>query len=148
MATEADLPATDALERAHFTSHHITFRQFKYLQRNPRATFLVATKKGEIVGDAIALIRRGSATSPSGRIYSIVVDPAHRGEKIGQKLMARLLDGLKQRKVARVSLEVDKSNAGAIGLYERLGFRISSLLPHYYGRAKHGVRMTLDLNSL
>src|ERR1700722_17187339 len=138
-ATKTDLPTIDALERANFTSHHITPRQMRYLQGNPRAIFLVATKQRQVVGDAIALIRCHSSTSFSGRIYSIVVDPPHRGEKIGQKLMAKLREGLKRRWATRVSLEVDKANVGSIALYERLGFKIAHPLPHYYGRSKHGV---------
>ena len=67
----------------------------RYSAKQPTGNLSVAPKQREIVGDAIALIRQHSSSSISGRIYSIVVDPAHRGEKIGQKLMAKLLDASK-----------------------------------------------------
>ncbi|HWE01115.1 MAG TPA: GNAT family N-acetyltransferase [Tepidisphaeraceae bacterium] len=147
-ALRSDLKAADALERANFTSFPISARQLRYLQDNPRAIFLVATKDREIVGDAIALVRRNYSAAPSGRIYSIVVEPAHRGEKIGVRLLAGLIDELKRRCVGHISLEVEKSNVPAIALYQRLGFALARPLPHYYGRSRHGIRMTLDLNAL
>jgi ribosomal-protein-alanine N-acetyltransferase len=140
-AIRADLPALIALERAAFSTYAISPRQMRYLQQNPNAIFLVARRGGELAGDAIGLVRRNPSGRSSGRIYSLVVDPAHRGQKIGQKLMAATMKALAQRRVFRVYLEVEKSNGGAIRLYEQLGFRTVKPLHHYYGRGNHGVQM-------
>ncbi|HET6248656.1 MAG TPA: N-acetyltransferase [Tepidisphaeraceae bacterium] len=140
-AALADLAAVAALERATFTSHAISPRQMRYLQKSPAAIFLIARRFGELAGDAIALVRQHQGGRRSGRIYSLVVDPNHRGQKIGQKLMAALLRELARRGAKRIYLEVEESNHGAIRLYEQLGFKIVKPLHHYYGRGKHGVHM-------
>ena len=143
-ATHADLPALNALERAAFSTHAISARQMRYLLKNPSAIFLVALRGGALAGDAIALVRRNPGGRLSGRVYSLVVDLAHRGQKIGPKLMAALMNALAQRGVGRVYLEVEQSNSGAIRLYEQLGFRTVKPLRHYYGRGNHGVHMRYD----
>src|SRR6185437_1524805 len=136
-ARAADLQAVQKLERATFTSHAISPRQMRYLQKAASAIFLIAQNKGELAGDAIALIRRHPGGRRSGRIYSLVVDPAHRGQNIGRKLMLALMKSLSRRDVSRVYLEVAQSNAGAIRLYEQLGFKVVKSLRHYYGRGDH-----------
>jgi ribosomal-protein-alanine N-acetyltransferase len=146
-ATADDLDGAQQLERATFTSHAISPRQMRYLQRNPNAIFLIARSNGEFAGDAIALIRRHAGGRLSGRIYSVVVDPAHRGQSIGRKLMVALMKALSLRNVGRVYLEVAQSNVGAIGLYEQLGFRIIKSLRHYYGRGDHGVHMRYEFRA-
>lgn len=146
-ATGPDLDAVYALERATFTTHAISARQMRYLQKSPSAIFLIARKGAELAGDAIGLIRRNRGGRLSGRIYSLVVDPAHRGQRIGQTLMAALMKALASRGVGRVYLEVEKANLGAISLYEQLGFQTIKPLRHYYGRGSHGVTMRYEAGS-
>lgn len=144
-ATPGDLPAANALESATFTAHAISPRQMRYLQGSPRAIFLVALMKRQLVGDAIALVRANPTGSLSGRIYSVVVDPAHRGRKIGRKLTVALLRELDTLGVGRTTLEVDHANAAAIHLYEQLGFRTFGKRSHYYGRGRHAFKMIRGL---
>ena len=143
-ASKADLPAIIALEQATFTSHAISRRQMRFLQQSANAIFLVAKSGEAVAGDAVALIRHHAGGRISGRIYSLVVDANFRGQKIGQKLMSALMKALEHRRVARVYLEVEDSNEGAIRLYQQLGFEIIKPLHHYYGRGKHGVHMRYE----
>jgi ribosomal protein S18 acetylase RimI-like enzyme len=53
---------------------------------------------------------------------AIAVVPSKRGHGIGDALLARLLDRAREDGYEQVSLSVDRSNAGAIRLYERHGF--------------------------
>jgi [ribosomal protein S18]-alanine N-acetyltransferase len=82
--------------------------------------------------------------SVSGRVYSLAVDPASRGQGIGQQLMREMVEQLRRRGVRRIYLEVEASNSPAIGLYQRLGFGSIGTLPDYYGEGKAGVHMMCE----
>ncbi|MDB5332829.1 MAG: hypothetical protein JWP03_3980 [Phycisphaerales bacterium] len=142
-ARKADLPATLELELATFSAHAISKRQMQYLQQRDSAVFLVAETGGRVVGDGIALLRNQKGRV-SGRIYSLVVSDAHRGQKIGEKLLCAMLEELTRRGASRVYLEVEETNAGAIRLYERNGFRRIGSLPHYYDEGQHAVHMMYE----
>ena len=152
-ATPADLPATSALESACFPPDlGLKPRQLRYLAERPSAVFLVAESTPDnaaatIVGDGIALVRR-TGPVPSGRIYSLAVDAAHRGRHVGHRLLTDLVAELAARGVGRVSLEVDAANAPAIALYERLGFAVTGTLADYYGPGRPALRMARDLTPL
>ncbi len=145
LATDADLPATAELEKACFAADlSLKMRQLQYLRRRPTAVFLVAEEDGTVIGEGIALVRRtGPATS--GRIYSLAVDRDHRGRHVGQKLLTSMVNQLDARGVGRVYLEVDHTNAAAIALYERMGFRTTDTRPDYYGPGRDALHMRRDL---
>jgi ribosomal protein S18 acetylase RimI-like enzyme len=142
-AEKGDLPAALELELATFSAHAISKRQMQYLQQRDSAVFLVAEKGGRVVGDGIALVRNHKG-GVSGRVYSLVVSQEHRGQKIGQKLLRAMLDALSERGVGRVYLEVEQTNAAAIHLYERSGFRRIGVLPDYYDDGQHAVHMMYE----
>ncbi len=103
----------------------------------------MAEQDGRIVGEGIALVRQHKQ-SVSGRVYSLAVDPASRGQGIGERLMREMVEQLRQRAVRRIYLEVEASNGAAIHLYERLGFGSIGTLPDYYGEGKAGVHMMCE----
>lgn len=63
-------------------------------------------------------------------VMNIAVDPPLRRRGIASALLVRLLDEAGAE--ATYTLEVRPSNAGAIALYERFGFRSAGLRPRYY----------------
>jgi ribosomal protein S18 acetylase RimI-like enzyme len=139
-----DLPAISALERGCFTVYNLNKRQLQYLQQRESAVFLVAEVDGKIVGEGIALVRHHKH-SVSGRAYSLAVDPAFRGQKIGEKLMREMIEQLRRRNVGRIYLEVEAGNLPAIRLYQRMGFVSIGALPDYYGEGKNGMHMMCDI---
>jgi ribosomal protein S18 acetylase RimI-like enzyme len=78
----------------------------------------VARLDDEIVGVALLAIR-----GLRGRIAGIGVAPQHRGRRVGETLMHRLLDEARARGVQWLWLEVLTQNEPAIRLYQKLGFR-------------------------
>ncbi|MBC7449289.1 MAG: GNAT family N-acetyltransferase, partial [Hymenobacteraceae bacterium] len=56
---------------------------------------------------------------------TVAVDPAFQGQGLGRRLFATLLARVREEypAIERVELLVRESNAGAIRLYEQLGFR-------------------------
>ena len=139
-AVKSDLIPAEMLERASFTHYALSARQLRYHQQKDNSIFLVAEHRNQLVGDGIALIRRHK-TGLTGRIYSLVVSEELRGQGIGGRLFAALIAALQSRGVNRIYLEVEKSNQGAIQLYEKAGFRWAGVLHDYYSRGKHAVKM-------
>jgi ribosomal-protein-alanine N-acetyltransferase len=63
-------------------------------------------------------------------VMNIAVDPDRRRRGIATALIAALLDRIGDD--AQVTLEVRRSNTGALALYERFGFRSAGVRPRYY----------------
>ncbi len=78
-------------------------------------------------------------------IGNIVTHKDFRGMGLATKLMAALLSELKERKIAKVFLEVEHDNVPALALYEKAGFVRYGYRRGYYGAGKDAVLMSLDL---
>jgi [ribosomal protein S18]-alanine N-acetyltransferase len=63
-------------------------------------------------------------------VMNIAVDPTLRRRGIATRLIERLLGRVEAN--AQLTLEVRRSNAGAIELYERFGFRSAGVRRRYY----------------
>jgi len=71
--------------------------------------------------------------SHRGEVVQVYVEPAHRGQKVGEKLLRHTLDyafGLEG--IEQVQLSVITSNTTAIKLYEKLGFKTFGVQPKYF----------------
>jgi len=65
-------------------------------------------------------------------VMNVAVDPAHRRQGIASLLLNRLFELTSGRSRRGYTLEVRVSNAGAIKLYEELGFRPRGVRRGYY----------------
>lgn len=65
-------------------------------------------------------------------VMNVAVDPAHRGRGIATMLLERLFELTADDPRRGYTLEVRVSNATAIRLYERLGFRARGIRRGYY----------------
>jgi ribosomal-protein-alanine N-acetyltransferase len=68
--------------------------------------------------------------SKEGHIISVAVHPLHRRRGIGKELLKRAMI---VPHLTKVWAEVRRSNQGAQAFYIRLGFRITGIIPNYYG---------------
>lgn len=87
---------------------------------------LVAERAGEVVGYAYAGMEGNdymALRGPAGVLYDLVVDPGHRRQGIGTRLMAAALDRLRELGAPRVLLFTADRNHGAQALFDRAGFR-------------------------
>jgi len=91
-------------------------------------TFLVAEKKGKIVGYVAAIVLGAGL----GHIISIAVHPEYYRQGIGTALITRLMETLKEQGALTIQLEVRKSNIAAQKMYAKLGFKIAYTLQKYY----------------
>lgn len=98
---------------------------------NPLSYWLVA-----VDGDTVAGYIGSQSVLGEADMMNVAVSPAYRRQGIGECLVNALVQGLKQREVRCLSLEVRVSNAPAIALYEKQGFVQVGRRPRYYQNPK------------
>lgn len=76
-----------------------------------------------------------------GHILDVAVDTECRGMGVGRLLVQRVLDDCRLNGASFVSLEVRVSNAGAIALYQQLGFVETGVRKRYYENGEDAVMM-------
>ncbi|HEU5023217.1 MAG TPA: GNAT family N-acetyltransferase [Bryobacteraceae bacterium] len=74
-------------------------------------------------GDAVGMVLASFVAEEAGHISQLCVAPGLRGAGLGRELLRRSDEVLRGNGARLVSLTVTESNAGAIALYERSGFR-------------------------
>ncbi|WP_049927017.1 GNAT family N-acetyltransferase [Halopiger goleimassiliensis] len=84
-----------------------------------RSTVYCYLQDGDLIG--FAAVRR------DGYILFLAVDPEHRGEGIGKKLVARVADDHET-----ITCHARTSNENALQFYEHLGFEIKRRIDDYY----------------
>lgn len=67
-----------------------------------------------------------------GEIANVAAAPAYRRMHLAQKLLAKVLEEARARGAVQIFLEVRKSNAPAIALYEKTQFRVVGSRKNYY----------------
>lgn len=92
----------------------------------PKVVILVVEHDKKIVGYAYAGVEGRdymSLRGPAGVIYDILVDPDHRGNGFGTRLLNATIAELKRRGASQVVLSTADHNEGAQRLFAREGFR-------------------------
>ena len=102
-------------------------QSFRDLLSIDYARYLVAEIAGEVVGSAGMRVVCGE-----GDIDNVVVEKSHRGQGIAQKLIEELLELGEKEGVKEFTLEVRVSNAPAIHVYEKAGFKSEGVRPGFY----------------
>jgi ribosomal-protein-alanine N-acetyltransferase len=122
--TYADLPQVVAIERRAFPTPW-SLAMFVLELSKPSGICLAATRAGRLVGYLVC-----SRYDTVWHIMNVAVDPDRRRRGIASALLGALLDRVGSD--AQITLEVRRSNGGAIQLYERFGFRSAGVRPRYY----------------
>jgi ribosomal-protein-alanine N-acetyltransferase len=94
---------------------------------NPAGFYLVAALDDEIIGYAGQW-----KVIDEGHITNVAVDPSHRNKGIGELLLRQLIEISREDGIYSHTLEVRVSNESAIGLYNKLGFKIAGIRKEYY----------------
>jgi len=115
------------------------FYFFKELWSNwGRAFYVVVSPESEVVGYVMCRVEHKPGfyrklLVRSGHIVSIAVLHEHRGRGLGYSLMAHAMKSLyEDYNCEETYLEVRVSNTPAISLYEKLGYEVVKVEPHYY----------------
>ena len=138
-AVEADLDAIVALESDGFDDGRWSRASWADALASGRVRVLVARAGDEVVG--VAGLSHVAGVADLDRV---VVRSDHRRRGLGRRLVLAGLDWADGVGAGRVLLEVDATNAPAVGLYERLGFVPVGRRPGYYGPGRDALVMELN----
>lgn len=78
------------------------------------------------------------------RVYNLAAHPQQRNRGVGSRLLAAAVGAAGAAGARRLVLE-SRREPGLVQFYERRGFRVSHVLPDYYGPGEDAVRMELPL---
>jgi len=134
------------IERQAFSDHGYDTGTFLFFLARAHAGFFVALDQDQVIGYLLTRRCCPLALRRRGGIASIAVDAAHRNRGVGRQLLGHALAHLARAGVVEVDLEVKQDNHRAIAFYQRAGFCGDRVLPNYYGRGQHGLRMVIRLD--
>jgi [ribosomal protein S18]-alanine N-acetyltransferase len=121
----SDLPQVIAIERRAFTTPW-SLAMFVLELSKPSGVCLAALdEEGKLAGYLIC-----ARYDTVWHLMNIAVDPSRRRRGIAQALLEQMLE--RAGPDCEYTLEVRTSNAPAIALYERFGFRSAGTRPRYY----------------
>jgi len=142
-AVPADLDALLALENASFTTDLLSRRRLRHWISADNGILLVAEarprpKPPQLAGYILGFTRAGAST---GRLYSLAIARAARGQGLATRLLQRAERQCRQLGCTSVRLEVAQGNHGAIALYDKLGYVKTTSIPGYYENGEDAWRM-------
>lgn len=97
------------------------------LRSNSKAHYLVACE-----GERVVAYIGAWFIFEEAHITNIAVDSSRRGCGIGDRLLTEFVEYCRARSIKRMTLEVRKSNAVAIGLYQKHDFKTLGVRKGYY----------------
>jgi GNAT superfamily N-acetyltransferase len=102
---------------------------FAAIDADPRQTLLVAEADGAVVGTATVIIvpNLSHVGRPYAVVEDVVVDSAHRGNRLGEALMRRCIDTAREAGCYKLALTSNRRRPEAHRFYERLGFTATHL---------------------
>ena len=119
-----DLPQVIAVERRAFPTPW-SLAMFVLELSKSSGVCLAATVDGRVAGYVVC-----SRYADVWHVMNVAVDPDHRRRGIGAALLGHLLAEVGED--AALTLEVRRTNAQAMRLYERYGFRAAGVRRRYY----------------
>lgn len=134
--TPDDIDEVFELEVACF-SHPWTKNMFINELAQDTTTYKVAEKDGKIVG-YMGMYQ----AADEGNVTNIAVLPEYRRLGIASSLMKSFIASCIDKKLCFLTLEVRKSNIGAISLYKKYGFAEVGVRPKYYDNSEDAILMT------
>jgi ribosomal-protein-alanine N-acetyltransferase len=123
-----DLEALVALERSSPTAAHWPESFYAVLFENGAAERIsLVVEEEELRGFLVARVAGDEC-----ELENVVLAASSQRRGLGSKLIRALIDEVRDRKVARIFLEVRESNLAARALYLKCGFAISGRRSSYY----------------
>ncbi len=139
--TADQIPDLVAIENACF-SRPWTYDGFAAELDKPSANFFTAAVDGRVCGYV-----GFQAVLDEGYVDNIAVLPEFRRRGVARALMDTAVSRCRELSLSFLSLEVRRSNSGAIALYEQLGFVVAGERKGFYSAPKEdALIMTLYFN--
>ena len=122
-----DIPAILAIEQEAFSSPWTEEAFVNELRNNMFAKYVVMEYGGHLIGYGGMWIIVDEA-----HITNIALLPEYRGMKLGEALMAKVMELAREMGAMRMTLEVRVSNERAQSLYRKFGFEEGAIRKQYY----------------
>jgi [ribosomal protein S18]-alanine N-acetyltransferase len=111
---------------------------FEYLLTSPESiAYRAVMPDGALVGFIVGLVE----PDHTGHVTTLGVAPEHRRRRIAERMLLRVEEGFRRRRVRTVRLEVRSVNDAAQELYRKLGYVVTQRLPRYYSNGGDGLLM-------
>lgn len=123
---EKDIPQLVDIEKECF-SMPWSEKAFKDSYELSYTHFLVAEVGGNVAG-YVGVYRVGDEAD----ITNVAVSSIYRRKGIGKSLLRELISYSQKQNILAITLEVRDSNAGAIALYEQMGFNKVGIRKNFY----------------
>ena len=146
-AIQLDLPVLVSMERVLFVDSPWTTGQFKEEFKGVPTSryFLVATnEQDQIVGYAGVLV---VAPGVEADVLTVAVLPEYARQGIATHFMGELEKWSQSKAASAMMLEVGTENAGAIALYEKLGYQNIATRKNYYGQGQDAFVMRKEFGT-
>jgi ribosomal-protein-alanine N-acetyltransferase len=146
-----DVQAVIEINAETLPEHYSDYFYYEILAEFPE-TFLVAELGGRLTGYVMCRVEYGFShvkkigLARKGHIVSIAVREEHRGKGVGTMLMQASQEAMAAKAASESYLEVRVTNAEAIALYQRLGYRVTSRLEAYYKDGEAALVMAAPLS--
>ncbi|HYW02532.1 MAG TPA: peptidase C39 family protein [Gammaproteobacteria bacterium] len=141
-ARPSDLDALLELEIRCFETDRLSRRSFRHMLTRAKAVTLVAERDGTLLGYALVLFHAGTCMA---RLYSVAVDPRHRGEGTGRMLLEAAEEAARTHGVIAMRLEIRRDNPRALALYRAGGYRQFDVHADYYEDHQDALRLEKTL---
>lgn len=128
-ARKSDLDALEALENQSFNYDRLSRKSFLWMLTKAHALLHVAVIDKKVVGYGLVLLNTGTRLA---RLYSLAVSKSHQGLGLGRTILEALMARAEEEDFVYLRLEVKTDNYPAIGLYEKMGFRLLNRKKEYY----------------
>ena len=128
------------IENLCFVSDIISEKQFKHLILRGKVLFIVICKTEDTrpIGYGLCFTPAKRSTA---RLYSLVILPDFRGQRLALSLLELLLVRLQEKNYKFCNLEVRESDKKTQKLYEYFGFSIIKRIANYYQDGEAALRM-------
>lgn len=127
--TAGDVERIAEIEKASFTSPWKADTFGQLLEREGTELWVLDEEGEGVVGYAVVW-----CILDQGELANIAITGERRGRGYGRRLLEKVIEVARARGVHALYLEVRVSNAGAIALYESLGFTRVGMRKKYYDR--------------
>jgi [ribosomal protein S18]-alanine N-acetyltransferase len=128
LAPDADVGPIVEIEHSSFSTPW-TADMFRWELRNTdvSSTWVVRTSEGRIIAFCCAWVVLDEL-----HINNVAVTPEFRGQGVAAELLGYVIDDAMRQGATRATLEVRRSNAAALKLYQKLGFTQGGVRQNYY----------------
>ncbi len=134
--TDSELEQLIKIENASFATDAYQIEDFRQVYLKCSELSVVAEIKGQIAG--YMMTRR---LPDRGNIFSVAVAPAYRRRDVGEALFRYTVNRLNDWGIAKIELEVRKTNETGASFWRRMGFLPVSTIPSFYDDGSEALLM-------